>query len=46
MLVLMYMIMKKERFMSNKEIDVKVKFGLKSFITVVAILFVVLFVVD
>ena len=30
---------------NNKEMDVKVKFGLKSFITVVAILFVVLFAV-
>jgi uncharacterized ion transporter superfamily protein YfcC len=29
----------------NKEMDVKVKFGLKSFITVVIILFVVLFAV-
>lgn len=32
----------KEKFMANKEMDVKVKFGLKSFITVVAILLVVL----
>lgn len=44
--VTMFTIIKKEIFMSkNKELDVKVKFGLKSFITVVAILFVVLFVV-
>ena len=41
-----FTIMKKEKFMDKqKELDVKVKFGLKSFITVVAILFVVLFVV-
>lgn len=34
--------MKKEKFMSKSEMDVKVKFGLKSFITVVAILVAVL----